>query len=461
MEKLLVIDGNSIINRAFYGIMGNKMLMTADGTYTNAVYGFLAIMFKALEDIKPEYLAIAFDLKAPTKRHLLYKEYKGTRKGMPDELAQQMPILKNVLRAMNITIIEKEGYEADDILGTLSNMAAKENINAIILSGDRDTFQLINKKINVRIPHTKAGKTETEDYTVEKIAEIYGLEPKELIEVKGLMGDASDNIPGVPGVGEKTAIKLIKEYKNIDELYNKIETKQDDLKGALREKIEQNKNLAILSRTLGTIDTKVPLDMTIEDIKIKKWDNEKVLEIFTELKFNRYIERFELGNNKKQEKLEKINSELLKLTDTSRIEKILEEINKTKKLYYLLEKENSNNKELIINKTIKAISVYVPSENKVYYILVHNNMEMFKNIFEDFTIEKNGYDLKEDIILLKQIGINANSMKFDIKIAGYILNSVTNQYEIKNLAEMYLNLNINDFTCDDTKKKKQQISLYE
>ena len=461
MEKLLVIDGNSIINRAFYGIMGNKMLMTADGTYTNAVYGFLAIMFKALEDIKPEYLAIAFDLKAPTKRHLLYKEYKGTRKGMPDELAQQMPILKNVLRAMNITIIEKEGYEADDILGTLSNMAAKENINAIILSGDRDTFQLINKKINVRIPHTKAGKTETEDYTVEKIAEIYGLEPKELIEVKGLMGDASDNIPGVPGVGEKTAIKLIKEYKNIDELYNKIETKQDDLKGALREKIEQNKNLAILSRTLGTIDTKVPLDMTIEDIKIKKWDNEKVLEIFTELKFNRYIERFELGNNKKQEKLEKINSELLKLTDTSRIEKILEEINKTKKLYYLLEKENSNNKELIINKTIKAISVYVPSENKVYYILVHNNMEMFKNIFEDFTIEKNGYDLKEDIILLKQIGINANSMKFDIKIAGYILNSVTNQYEIKNLAEMYLNLNLDDFSGEDTQKQKQQISLFE
>ncbi|MBQ9297754.1 MAG: DNA polymerase I [Clostridia bacterium] len=461
VEKLLVIDGNSIINRAFYGIMGNKMLMTADGTYTNAVYGFLAIMFKALEDIKPEYLAIAFDLKAPTKRHLLYKEYKGTRKGMPDELAQQMPILKNVLRAMNITIIEKEGYEADDILGTLSNMAAKENINAIILSGDRDTFQLINKKINVRIPHTKAGKTETEDYTVEKIAEIYGLEPKELIEVKGLMGDASDNIPGVPGVGEKTAIKLIKEYKNIDELYNKIETKQDDLRGALREKIEQNKDLAILSRTLGTIDTNVPLDMAIEDIKIKEWDNEKVLEIFTELKFNRYIERFELGNNKKQEKLEEINSELLKLTDISRIEKILEEINKTKKIYYLLEKENSNNKELIINKTIKAISVYIPSENKVYYILVNNNMEMFKNIFEDFTIEKYGYDLKEDIILLKQIGINANSMKFDIKIAGYILNSVTNQYEIKNLAETYLNLNLDDFSGEDTQKQKQQISLFE
>ena len=156
MERLLVIDGNSIINRAFYGILGNKMLMTADGKYTNAIYGFLSIMFKIIDDLNPDYLAIAFDLKAPTKRHKLYKEYKGTRKGMPDELAEQMPILKEILRSMNIKIIEKEEYEADDILGTLANIAAKENINVTILSGDRDTFQLVNEKINVRIPHTKA-----------------------------------------------------------------------------------------------------------------------------------------------------------------------------------------------------------------------------------------------------------------------------------------------------------------
>ena len=461
LEKLLVIDGNSIINRAFYGIMGNRMLMTSDGTYTNAVYGFLAILFKELEDIKPEYLAIAFDLKAPTKRHLMYKEYKGTRKGMPDELAMQMPILKNVLRAMNITIIEKEGYEADDILGTLSNMAAKDGVNAIILSGDRDTFQLINKKINVRIPHTKAGKTETEDYTVEKIAEIYGLEPKDLIEVKGLMGDSSDNIPGVPGVGEKTALKLIQQYKTIEELYNKIETKQDDLKGALREKIEQNKDLAILSKTLGTIDINVPLELKLEDVKTKEWNKEKVLEIFTELKFNRFIERFDLTNNKKQEKIEEINSEIVRIEDKMKIDEILKEIIENKELYYLFEKENAENNELIINKKVKAISIYSIKENKVYYILAQNNLELFKDIFENPETKKYGYDLKEDIVLLNQVGIKPENMNFDIKIAGYILNAVTNQYEIKNLAETYLNLNIDDFIKEDSNQAKKQISLFE
>lgn len=250
MQKLLVIDGNSIINRAFYGIMGSSMLMTADGKYTNAVYGFLAIMFKIMDELKPDYIAIAFDLKAPTKRHKLYKEYKGTRKGMPDELAEQMPILKEILKEMNITIIEKETYEADDILGTLATMASKQDIQTTILSGDRDIFQLINNKINVKIPHKKDGKTETEDFNEEKIKEIYELKPEKLIEVKGLMGDKSDNIPGVPGVGEKTAIKLIKEYETIENLYDAIEKGTDSLKGAVREKIANNKELAELSKEL-------------------------------------------------------------------------------------------------------------------------------------------------------------------------------------------------------------------
>ena len=264
MKKFVAIDGNSIINRAFYGIMGSKMLMTADGKYTNAVYGFLAILFKILEDLNPDYLAVAFDLRAPTKRHELYKEYKGTRKGMPNELAEQMPILKNVLRAMNITILEKEGYEADDILGTISKMAAAQGIETIILSGDRDNFQLIEKNIKVRIPHTKAGKTETEDYDIAKVREIYGLPPEKLIEVKGLMGDTADNIPGIPGVGEKTALRLIKDYGSVETLYEKIEKMQDDLKGALRQKIIDNKELAFLSKQLGTIDINAPIDATIK-----------------------------------------------------------------------------------------------------------------------------------------------------------------------------------------------------
>ena len=292
MKKLVLIDGNSIINRAFYGIMGSKSLMSADGMYTNGIYGFLSIYFKIMEDIKPEYVAVAFDLKAPTKRHLLYKEYKGTRKGMPEELAQQMPVLKEVLRAMNITIIEKEGYEADDILGTLAKFGKDQGLDVTILTGDRDSFQLIEENITVRIPRTKMGTTEEEDYTPAKIKEEYGLEPIKLIEVKGLMGDTSDNIPGVPGIGEKTAISLIQEYGSIENLYEKIEKNEDTLKGKTREKIAENKELADLSRTLGTIDTHVPLEEGLTDLEKKEWNNEAVYEIFKKLRFNRYIERF-------------------------------------------------------------------------------------------------------------------------------------------------------------------------
>ena len=226
MARLVLIDGNSILNRAFYGIMGTNMLQTEDGTYTNAVYGFLAIMFKILDSLNPEYIAVAFDMRAPTFRHKMYSEYKGTRKGMPDELAAQMPMIKEVLNAMNIRIIEKEGYEADDILGTLAKKAGRRGIDVTILSGDRDTFQLATDKITIRIPRTKAGKTEEDDYDKEKIIEQYGVEPRALIEVKGLMGDKSDNIPGVAGIGEKTALSMIKKYKTIEKLYEDIEARK-------------------------------------------------------------------------------------------------------------------------------------------------------------------------------------------------------------------------------------------
>ena len=212
MRELVLIDGNSIMNRAFYGIMGSKMLTTPDGKYTNAVYGFLSIMFKIIDDLNPEYMVVAFDLKAPTARHKLYDGYKATRKGMPNELAEQMPIIKDILKAMNITIIEKEGYEADDILGTLSKFGEKQGLHVTILSGDRDTFQLATKNIVIRIPHTKVGKTETENFDEQAIIEKYGVTPKQLIEVKGLMGDSSDNITGVPGIGEKTALDIVKKY---------------------------------------------------------------------------------------------------------------------------------------------------------------------------------------------------------------------------------------------------------
>ena len=206
MNNLVLIDGNSIMNRAFYGIMGNKMLTTKDVKYTNAVYGFLAILFKLIEETTPEYMVVAFDLKAPTARHKLYEGYKANRKGMPEELAEQMPIIKEILTAMNIDIVEKEGYEADDVLGTLSRYGENQGLNVTILSGDRDTFQLATDKVTIRIPRTKGGKTETDLFDRKKILETFNIEPKQLIEVKGLQGDTSDNIPGVPRNRRKNSI---------------------------------------------------------------------------------------------------------------------------------------------------------------------------------------------------------------------------------------------------------------
>lgn len=381
MEKLVLIDGNSIMNRAFYGIMGSKMLTTKDGKYTNAIYGFLAIMFKIIEDIQPEYIGVAFDLKGPTERHKLYEGYKANRKGMPNELAEQMPIIKEVLKAMNIDIIEKQGYEGDDLLGTLAKYGEKQGLKVTILSGDRDTFQLASKNITIRIPRTKAGKTEQEEYDEDKIKEEYGIMPKQLIEVKALQGDTSDNIPGVPGIGEKTALTLIQQYDTIDELYQKIEKGEDTLKGKQKENIIENKELAYISKTLGTINTEVPIEDTIENLKVEEWDKEKVLEIFKELRFNKYIERFNLqaeGQNKKE-----TAKDLFKIEEEE-LAKIEEKIKQTKKIKYYLELEEDKDKEKIIKKEIKKIAISM--NDTVYY--VKPTTEFLKTIFEDKEIEK-------------------------------------------------------------------------
>lgn len=453
MKKLVLIDGNSILNRAFYGIMGSKMLMTEDGTYTNAVYGFLAILFKILDDINPEYVAVAFDLKAPTKRHELYKEYKATRKGMPEELASQLPIIKEILQAMNITIIEKEGYEADDILGTLAKYGEKQKLEVTILTGDRDSFQLVSNHITVRIPRTKMGKTETEDYTKEKILEEYGLEPKKLIEVKGLMGDTSDNIPGVPGIGEKTALELIKKYKTIDGLYQKIERNEDDLKGKTREKIADNKELAILSRTLGTINIEVPLNIGIDQLERKDWNREKVTEIFKKLRFQRFMERFHL-EEQKQEKLETpFSSKKIETEDEK--QNLINAIIENKRIFYVFSTEEEKKEELIIKKKITAIHIYHEKENIVY---TSNKVEDFKEIFERRDILKCGDKLKQDYILLKQMQVQPENLMFDVSIAGYILNAISGKYKMEDLAEQFLGIQIQSLITQDT---KQQINLFE
>ena len=506
------------MNRAFYGIMSSKTLMSADGTYTNALYGFLSILFKQLEDLNPDYIAVSFDLKAPTHRHKMYTDYKGTRHAMPEELAQQMPIIKEILHDMNITIIEKEGYEADDVLGTISKQAEKAGHIVTILSGDRDTFQLASDKTTIRIPRTKMGKTETEDYDEAKIQEEYGIKPVQLIEVKGLMGDTSDNIPGVPGVGEKTALKLIKEYHDIDNLYERLESNNaTDIKGALKDKLEKNKELAILSRTLGTILRNAPLDVNVEDLKIKDWDKEAVTNRFKELKFNRFIERFDLnglGTTQKEVKIDDLfKIEEINLSNIEDVEKLHSELNNVidkKEFVYYLEKESEviKNENLvsdvdnntssdkintqenckksikIITQKTKSLTFYNKNTNTIFYVPNFNitdyqaikensnkvqsqNTERIINeilkVFEDNEISKISYKVKPDFILFKQIGAMLNNIKYDAEIAGYNLNSI-DKNTIEEMSKKYLNLDFEEYlNCDSTGKqeKNTQINLFE
>lgn len=452
MDKLVLIDGNSIMNRAFYGIMGSKMLTTKDGKYTNAIYGFLAILFNIMDDIKPQYLAVAFDLKGKLKRKELYDGYKANRHGMPDELAEQMPVIKEVLKAMNIDIIEKEGYEGDDILGTLAKYGEKQGLEVTILSGDRDTFQLASDNITIRIPRTKGGKTETENYNRAKVIEEYGLEPRQLIEVKALQGDTSDNIPGVPGIGPKTAISLIKKYNSVKELYEKIEKGEDDLKGKQRENIVSNKEMAELSRTLGEIDINVPIEDTLENLKIEEWNNQKVLELFEELRFQRYIDRFNLRNieNVQVEKKEEYQLEIIEKDE-------IPELNG--KLYYYLDLQDNAEENDIIKKIIIGIAIY--SENKIYYIPRKNGFEeKLKKVFENNDIEKYGYNLSEDYILLKQIGITMNNIVYDAKVAAYILDP-TSKYDIDIIVRDYLEIDNNEYFEKNGLNKEEQTSLFD
>ena len=374
----------------------------------------------------------------------MYDKYKANRHGMPEELAMQMPILKETLKAMNVCIIEKEGYEADDILGTLAKWGQKEELEVTVLTGDRDSFQLIDKNIKVRIPRTKMGKTETEDYTVEKIEEEYGLEPLDLIEVKGLMGDTSDNIPGVPGVGEKTALNLIKQYKSIDEVYNHI----DEQKGKLKEKLSENKDLAYLSRTLGTIDINAPIEKDLGAFQVEEWNKPEVLEIFKKLKFNRFIDRFALQENIGATSFSdsQINTEIEheKIVDKTKLAELKQEIQENKVIYYYLTEEK--------------FIIYSPKTNKCFSI---ENIQDFKDIFEDKNILKCSYKQKEEFIILWNKGIEAKNLMFDIAIAGYILNSNINKYTIEYLANEYINFDIAEYLSNTEKTGVEQITLFD
>ena len=292
MEKLVLIDGNSLINRAFYAM---PLLTTKDGKFTNGVFGFLTMFIKTLAEIKPDYAAVAFDLKAPTFRHKMYGDYKGTRKPMPEELRPQIPLLKEVLSLMNIKIVEQEGLEADDIIGTLSKST---NIKTIIITGDRDSFQLVDKTTEVHV--TRRGITDVDVLSIDNFSEKTGLSPNQIIDYKALMGDASDNIPGVSGIGEKTAKTLISDYGSLDGVYNNI----DKISGKLQEKLIAGKDLAYLSYTLATIKTDCDLPLTLSDMKVPKVFSPEVKAKFVALEFKSLYSKSELFDSETESSAE-------------------------------------------------------------------------------------------------------------------------------------------------------------
>ena len=265
MDNILLIDGNSILNRAFYATQ-NSFLKNAEGFATGAIFGFLNIYLKQAEELRPEYAAVAFDVKAPTFRHERYEAYKAGRKGMPDELAAQLPIAKELIDAMGITAIELPGFEADDLLGTYARLASEQGLRCYILTGDRDALQLTGETVHVLLCSTQKGRPQTEEYDTEAVLRKYGVLPQQLIDVKALMGDASDNIPGVPGVGEKTATALIGEYGSLDEVYAHLE---EIKKPSLRAKLEENRELAYMSRMLGEIETQAPAPLGLSDLRVR------------------------------------------------------------------------------------------------------------------------------------------------------------------------------------------------
>ena len=286
-RKLVLIDGNSIINRAFFAIPD---LTNAQGVHTNAVYGFLNILFRILNEEDPDCLVVAFDVHEPTFRHKMYSEYKGTRKGMPDELRQQVPILKQLLAAMGITTMEKGGLEADDILGTLAKRGEKEGYEVTLVSGDRDLLQIATDKILIRIPKTKAGKTDIENYHTQDVIDRYQLTPKQIIEFKGLAGDSSDNIPGVPKIGEKTATELLLKYHDIDNLKEHI---PEITKKSVRESLEENFDMALLSKKLATIETDADIELDLESAKLGDIYTNDAYMIVKELGLKKLLERFD------------------------------------------------------------------------------------------------------------------------------------------------------------------------
>ncbi len=426
-NKIMLIDGNSIINRAFYAI---PILTNKDGEYTNGIYGFLNIFFKLYDEELPDYIGVAFDLPSPTFRHKKYDSYKGHRKGMPEELRPQIDELKKLLLKMNINIYEKEGFEADDILGSIAKKCEKEGIDVVLVSGDRDLLQIASETTKIRIPKTKSGKTEIENYFMKDVIEKIGVTPIEYIDVKALMGDSSDNIPGVLGIGEKTALKIIKEYKTVE---NAIENVQNIKPKRVAENIEKYKDMAILSKELVTIVTDISLEIPKNKITKKDMFNDIAFQEIKRLDFKKLESRFIEFNNDKINDISNNNNYNYILLDTE--EKILDILNKL------------NNSDIIAFNIVKFnkinVGISLTFEKDTGYFINFNilNEEIVLNILKEF-LESNKnkilLDSKKDKLYLKEHNIEIKNVIFDSVLAGYILNSSKDTYNYNDIAKDFL-----------------------
>ncbi len=430
MKKLLIVDGNSILNRAYYGI---RPLSAPDGTPTNAVYGFLNILFKYMDEESFDYLAVAFDVKEKTFRHKMYTEYKAQRKPAPEDFIKQLPIIKEVLSAMNIACIEKPGYEADDIIGTISVFCDREGVECRILTGDKDDLQLATKNVKISLVITRMGTTTTTLYDEDGVIEKYGVTPKEFIDVKGLMGDSSDNIPGVKGIGEKTAFSIIGEYKSIENIYANIENL--NATPSVKKKLEEGKEDAYLSKTLATIDVNVPIDLDFKAFEIKEYNSDALAQLFARLNFKSFMEKLNLKADVKTETMpeyEKIQADSAQM---------IEKIKASNDFVYGL-----NDKYFVILDTNKKDQlVYVENPAK----------EVLNAFFENETIRKTAHDIKSDILMLNKLGVEFKGEYFDTLIASYILTPEKSSYKVEDLVLQYLGISLSN----ENKEEEIQLSF--
>lgn len=436
-KKLVLIDGHSILNRAFYGVPD---LTNATGLHTNAVYGFLNIMFKILEEEKPDFLAVAFDVHAPTFRHQLYEAYKGTRKPMPEELREQVPVMKDVLRAMNVVIMECAGLEADDILGTLAKKAAARGVEVSLVSGDRDLLQIADEHIKIRIPKTKLGRTEIEDYYPRDVVNAYQVTPLQFIDLKALMGDTADNIPGVPKVGQKTATELMVEYGSLENIYAHVE---EISRKSIRESLIENKALADLSKTLATIKTDCDISLDYEAARAEGYYTKEAYQIFKQLEFKNMLSRFE---GQREDSNEDIFKTFRILDSAEEFQKACGKVKagQTAGLYLATDKN-----------VLLGAAVSAGGETFCYVAPVRENEQL--SLFDSAGLDSGGAEETQRSAVLalsertrlaafdikKQYGFiacDSTERYFDILIGAYLLNPLKSDYDLETIAMEHLGI---------------------